>query len=189
MRVAVALGLLALGSMTGCGGAENDAPAGTGGAGTDGAGAGNGGAATGGSSSGSGGSASGSGGASAGGSTSGGSGPTTGTGGTGGSSTASGGAGNGGPNVYPDGDDVKACWGDCPRGECDDSGFFADAACDAAYPAPIDETASYCGSGNGVYCLEIGNGDMFAVQCTAGRARVRLCPNECGAGTGGLDCS
>jgi hypothetical protein len=96
-----------------------------------------------------------------------------------------------GGNQYPGGETVNACFGQCPKGECDDEGFWSDTPCAGIYPAPIDESSSYCGAGDGAYCLEVGGtfGETFGVRCVGGKATVRLCSFACGgSGLSDFEC-
>ena len=106
----------------------------------------------------------------------------------GGGPSGSGGAGgtSASPNEYPPGLEVSSCFGDCPKGECDNFGT----ACKDVYSEPLTEGSSYCGARDGSYCLVMDGGDphMYAVQCTAGKTVIRGCPSQCGNSTSPFDC-
>ncbi|HEY3253112.1 MAG TPA: hypothetical protein VGJ91_04155, partial [Polyangiaceae bacterium] len=84
----------------------------------------------------------------------------------------------------PTDDKVEACYGDaCPLGECDNSGFLADAQCTDLYPAGVSSSTVYCAAGEtGGYCLLTSSKDLsyWAVNCVGGTPQIIYCPNSCG---------
>jgi len=85
---------------------------------------------------------------------------------------------------------VNACWGaGCPLGECDESGFLADAACSSTYSGAVNSNSVYCTANETAgYCmLTITNTlQYWAVNCVNGTPQVTSCPNSCGLSTEGV---
>jgi len=93
---------------------------------------------------------------------------------------------------------VLYCFGDCPLGECDNDGFWSDAACTDVYQQPLNASSALCAPAHaGGYCLEIGtdkfnfDNPQFAVNCDAsGVASVARCATGCGrSGNGPAECT
>jgi hypothetical protein len=85
---------------------------------------------------------------------------------------------------------VWDCFGDCPLGECGQSGPLRP-HCDAVYTGPVDASTMYCNAGQtGGYCLVAGdNADYFSINCASGVATILFCTRGgCGAGMGSAMC-